>query len=249
MQVVVGEQLLNFSFFGQGQPLLLLHGWGDDSRSWYPVAEQLSKQYQVFLLDLPGFGASEPPKTPWGLEDYRDLVVRFVHELELDQLILVGHSHGGKIAAAVAAIEGRCAGLVLIAASGVNARKFKAMLKVYSFKAAKHLLQPLGLPGRQWLEHLRMKFGSTDYQQAGEMRATLVRLVNQKVVRSLSAIKIPTLIVWGSEDKVLEVTLAKRFRNLISNSYIRLVWGAGHFPHVDAPEELAEIILNFEAAR
>ncbi len=69
-----------------------------EADSWYAVAQRLANQYQVFLLDLPGFGGSDAPDTIWGVEEYSNIVKRFIKEMEIEKPILLGHSHGGKVA-------------------------------------------------------------------------------------------------------------------------------------------------------
>ena len=240
---------VHFQVFGSGQPLLLLHGWGDSGANWYGVAEELSVSHQVFLVDLPGFGGSDQPPETWGVEEYLQVVERFVAEMELENPIVVGHSHGGKVACHYAAKENPCAGLVLVASSGVDRRSIEKTTRIYLYKLLKQLLLLFGAAGERLLERLRDKMGSTDYRQAGSMRGTLVRVVNQKLFSLLPSIRVPTLIIWGSEDPILEMKQAKIFRRLIPDSYIRVVWGATHHPHLDAPQELAGMIGEFSSAR
>lgn len=240
---------VNFQVFGEGPPVVLLHGWGDSGANWYQVAERLSKNYQVLLIDLPGFGESDSPQEPWGVEDYRSVVEGFVEELELDSPIVVGHSHGGKIACLYAGDRGACRALVLIAASGLDRRSLETTIRIYFYKTIKHLLGLLGSFGQQQLDKLRNRMGSQDYRQAGAMRATLVKVVNEKLFSAASSVKVPTLIIWGSEDKTLDMKQAKEFRRRIADSFIRILWGSSHHPHLDAPDELAVLIDEFCAAQ
>lgn len=236
---------VHFQAFGQGPPLVVLHGWGDSSANWYSVAERLSGRHQVFLLDLPGFGGSDEPAEPWGVEDYVGVVERFIEEMELDEPVFVGHSHGGKVACRYASKQNPCKGLVLIASSGVDRKTLDTVLKIYVYKAIKQILLRCGEPGERLLDALRGRVGSTDYRQAGAMRGTLVRVVNEKLFELLPSIQVPVLILWGSDDKTLAVKQAKIFRRLLPDAYIRILWGASHHPHIDAPEELAGYIEQF----
>ena len=249
MNIPINGLNVHFQVFGEGPPLLLLHGWGDSGSKWYVTAERLSEGRQVFLLDLPGFGGSDVPEEAWGVDDYRKVVEQFVSEMELDAPIVLGHSHGGKIACHFATAGNICSGLVLVASSGVDRRSFEKTLRIYLYKLMKQELLLCGKRGQKILDKLRNTMGSTDYRQAGSMRGTLVRVVNQKLFSILPSIRIPTLIVWGSEDTILDMKQAKIFRRLIPDSYIRVVWGSSHHPHLDAPVELAEIINEFVSAQ
>ena len=78
--------------------LLFLHGWGQNIEMMEPIAKPFMNEYNVLILDLPGFGKSSEPKTVWSLEDYATMVNAFVKKFKLNHLILIGHSFGGKIA-------------------------------------------------------------------------------------------------------------------------------------------------------
>lgn len=73
----------------------------------------------------------------------------------------------------------------------------------------------------------------------------MVKVVNYKLFDILPKITIPTLIVWGSEDKTLSFKQSKVFERLIPNSYIKIIWGGGHHLHLESSGELADIIKDF----
>jgi pimeloyl-ACP methyl ester carboxylesterase len=240
MQVQVNNLNINFQAYGSGRPLVILPGWGDKSDNWYAVAELLSKQFQVFVLDLPGFGVSDAPPQPWGIDDYTNIVKGFLKEMEIEKPVLLGHSHGGKVSCTIASeCNGNCRALVLVSASGVDIPSLSVKAKILWFKAIKLLAKPLGKLGEQIVEHYRSKFGSRDYKEAGLIRTTMVKVVNHKLFSTLPKINVPTVILWGSDDKTLDVKQAKTFEKLIKDSYIKLIWGAGHHPHLSHPQELA----------
>lgn len=245
MRVGINGLQINFHCFGSGQPVVILHGWGDDSRSWYPLAESLSAHRQVVLLDLPGFGASDLPPHAWGMADYSNAVASFCNELELSHPVVAGHSHGGKIACHLAATTSLCKGLILVSPSGATKRSLLVQAKIAAYKAAKLALNHAGQRGKHLLSRAQQALGSSDYGQAGAMRPSFIRLVNETLFPLLPGISIPTLIIWGSEDKTLPLETSKVFRSAVPNSYIRVVWGAGHFPHLEARDELAEIFNEY----
>ena len=71
---------------GQGKPFLILHGWGANADSWLKVQNILSKDFQVIVLDLPGFGRSDLPPRVWGLDDYKDFVFKFLKKMKLEKI-------------------------------------------------------------------------------------------------------------------------------------------------------------------
>lgn len=245
MILSVNDLQVNFQVFGSGQPLIVLHGWGDSGSSWGDVAQKLSARFQVFLIDLPGFGASQAPPITWAVEQYREIIEQFIKEMEIEDPILLGHSHGGKIACELVAHGLSAKGVVLVASSGVDTPGIEVRIKVWFFKTCKWFLARCGGWGKKRLEQLRSKLGSRDYQEAGSLRETMVRVVNHKLFATLPKIKIPTLIIWGSEDSTLPMEQAKIFRAAIAGSYIRILWDATHHPHLEQPEELAEMVEDF----
>lgn len=79
--------------------MLLLHGWGQDSGTWEFVVGELSTQYHVYAIDLPGFGDSDDPPSPWTLGRYAQFIQHFSKALHIHPTILVGHSFGARVAA------------------------------------------------------------------------------------------------------------------------------------------------------
>ena len=96
--ISIKQKQSNFKVAGNGQPVLILHGWGASSSSWEKVQEILSdNNYKVFCPDLPGFGKTEAPEKAWGVSDYVDWVLEFTKTQNLDNFILIGHSFGGRV--------------------------------------------------------------------------------------------------------------------------------------------------------
>jgi len=246
MQVQVNDLNINFQVYGSGKPLIIIPGWRDRSDNWYTVAQLLSNRFQVFVLDLPGFGVSDAPETTWDIEDYKNIVKGFMTQMDIEKPILLGHSHGGKISSIIAS-EGGCSGIILVSSSGVDIPSLTVKAKILWFKTIKLLVRPFGKHGEKILNYYRNKLGSRDYQEAGTLRATMVKVVNYKLFSLLPKIKIPAVIIWGSDDKTLPVKQAKIFEKLIKGSYIKLIWGAGHHPHITNPQELADIAGEFLA--
>src|SRR5690606_16442194 len=96
MQVVVDGLLTQYEQQGSKRPVILLvHGWGDRLQTYDTLVGKLAKSHTIVRLDLPGFGATEPPKTTWGLEDYAEFIAHFLDKLSLKPSAMVGHSNGG----------------------------------------------------------------------------------------------------------------------------------------------------------
>ncbi len=124
MQLVVNQLLTNYSKTGRGRVVLLLHGWGDDCRTFNDLTKELSKKYTVVSLDLPGFGQTQAPQEIWNLDNYARFVGDFLAKLELSPYAIVGHSNGGALSIrAVAQVILKPHKLVLLASSGIRDRQ------------------------------------------------------------------------------------------------------------------------------
>src|SRR5689334_4037297 len=122
MQVVVDSLLTRYTREGKGKQVLLLHGWGDSAAGFRVLQHALAKKYCVTAVDLPGFGGTQAPPAPWGLDDYAQFVAHFFTKIEDKPVYaIVGHSNGGAIA-----IRGLGSGvlnadkLVLLASAGIR---------------------------------------------------------------------------------------------------------------------------------
>ena len=99
-QVIVNNLLISYSEQKgeSGRALLFLHGWRSNKEVWDGVASQMSKvKCQMFAIDLPGFGGSQVPPKPMTVGDYANVVAEFIKKLELKNVIMVGHSFGGRV--------------------------------------------------------------------------------------------------------------------------------------------------------
>jgi pimeloyl-ACP methyl ester carboxylesterase len=93
----------------------------------------------------------------------------------------------------------------------------------------------------------RERFGSTDYKAAGALRPTLVRVVNEDWRPVLSSIKVPVLLIWGSEDAEVPLQVAHEALEELPTARLVTLEGAGHFPFLDQPEPFTEAVTNFLA--
>jgi len=227
---------INYLQFGKkGQAIIFLHGWQQNNRSFSTLVPFLYKNYRLFLLDLPGFGKSESPPTNFSSFGYAKAVIEWIKKRKLRKVILVGHSFGGKIAAIIAAQESNLTSrLILIASAGIPHPK-----KYYRFKKIIPSQLIKIIPFR-----LRSIFASRDYKQAGKLLPIFKNIVKEDLRPIFSKINIPTLIIWGENDKELSVKDGKEIHRLIKKS--RLIITAGdHFPFWKNPQKTAKLINQF----
>jgi pimeloyl-ACP methyl ester carboxylesterase len=235
---------------GEGpRAVLVLHGWGASIEAAYPIVAGLAPVARVHALDLPGFGHSAPPPEPWGVEEYQAFVAAYMDAVGLARATIVAHSNGGRIAIRMAATEPeRVAKLVLVDAAGIRPKRtFRWYRRVAMAKAGKHAARHFGAPGERLRDALLAKAASADYAAAGELRPTLVKLVNADLRPYMPRIAAPTLLVWGAEDTDTPVAMAQEMERLIPDAGLVVLQGAGHFSYADQPARFARIVSHFIA--
>ena len=128
---------VNINVQGEGDPILLLHGWGCSNGIFRDIQQVLSQSYTTYNFDFPGFGASDEPETVWGTEEYTAMVEQFVADNVIKNPALIGHSFGGRISI-IYASRNDVSRVVLVDAAGIKPKRpFKYYWKVYTFKSCK----------------------------------------------------------------------------------------------------------------
>ncbi|MDQ3878376.1 MAG: alpha/beta hydrolase [Actinomycetota bacterium] len=231
---------------GEGEPVVVLHGWGGRIESMAPVLDCLSPAFRTIALDLPGFGDSAAPPEVWGTPDYARFVRRVLDALNVERAHFIGHSYGGKTSLYLAATDPGAVGkLVVVDPTGLRTPpSFKARAKRAVSRAGR-AAGALGPPGRALKEAIYKRVASSDYRDAGAMRPILVRVVNEDLAELLPDIAAPTLIVWGSHDDAVPLTHAYAMEKTIPDAGLVVFEGAGHFPYLEQPDRFCRIVRHF----
>ncbi len=233
---------------GKGTPVILLHGWGAEANTFRYLYDRLLATHQIYALDLPGFGLSETPPNAWDASDYAKLLTIFIDKLNIDKAHLIGHSYGGRISIVLAAEEPeKVDKLILVDSAGIiPPRTIKYYFRIGVAKMGR-LIRYCGPPGKQLADSIANRVGSKDYQEAGAMRATLVKSVNQNLRPLLPKIQAPTLLIWGEKDTDTPVSFGKIMQDEIPNAELIILKDAGHFSFLDQPEQFYQTVEPFLA--
>jgi pimeloyl-ACP methyl ester carboxylesterase len=233
-----------------GTPVLMLHGWGQSLESLRPLAELLAWKHQVHLIDLPGFGRSAKPPEPWGTIEYAKRVFDYIEQQGLTKVDLVGHSLGGRISIRLAAGHPeRIGNIVLIASHGLQTRHcLRKRIRLLGVKTLRSIVKLIDrLSGTNiFAKKFSPRFGSRDYLNAGDLRPTLVKVVNEDLSDQASRINSRALLIWGDKDQETPLELGQRFNSLIKGSKLIVLPNKDHFPFNDSGAHLcAHFILPF----
>lgn len=219
----------------------MLHGWGGDVSSFWKAAELLKEDFTVWLLDLPGFGRSDVPKKAFTVSDYAEIIAQFIKKNKIRDLVLLGHSLGGRIAIKLAASEkshpgGGISKLILEDAAGIKPKRDILKYFIYPFaKILRFLPNFLNLKNR--LRHGFYKSLEADYINADPLKETLTNILEEDLTPDLPKIKTDTLLIWGEKDPTQEASLknGKKMYQLIPNARLEIIDDVGHFPHLENP--------------
>jgi pimeloyl-ACP methyl ester carboxylesterase len=227
---------------GPDRVVLLLHGWGQSLQSMLPMGQLLAGVATIHALDLPGFGASEPPPKDWDTFAYAKRVLAYLDEQGIARADLMGHSFGGRVAVQMAAHwPDRVRSIVLIGAAGLRPRRtFRQRLRVafsrWLGKFARMLPGALREPLLRWREG---RFGSRDFRAAPEpLKSILSRVVAEDLQAEARRIRAPALLLWGRNDTETPVEMGERYAGLIAGSRMLVLEDHDHFPFVGAGAHL-----------
>lgn len=242
---------INYIEEGQGDPVLLLHGWGSNIKLFQASIDLLQKGYKVVAMDMPGFGESEEPKEPWDVDDYVDFVLEFLKDYEFDRITLLGHSFGGRVIIKLCSRANpfEVERVILVDAAGVKPKKtFRQKIRQRIYKMTKWIfsLKIVMLLFPDALEKLRKRNGSADYNAASPiMRQTLVRVVNEDLTHLMPNVKCPALLIWGTADDATPLSDAKIMEKLMPEAGLVTFEGAGHYSFLERQGQYLRVLASF----
>ncbi len=254
--------------FGQGPPVLLLHGLAATKVSYLPLLPALAERYRVIVPDLPGHGESSKPRERYTPVFFSKVIGALMDEMGIEKAAVVGNSMGGRIALEVADVyPDRVTSLILLdpAAAGVPFPLYARLLGLLPTGVG---AVPVPWRRRIVVTAIRQMFADPDrLPRAGYVAAAdeFIRIYRKgrarvallSAMRGLMAdepeafwrragrIEVPTLILWGREDRLVPVRLGRRLANTIPNSQLVVLPGVGHVPQFELPDETRSLVLTF----
>lgn len=232
-------------------PILILHGWNLSSEKFKPLEDEFLKHgYKVLCPDLPGFGKENIPDKPLVLSDYVSFVKTKLSLVGIEKVILIGHSFGGRISIKLTTENPQLLyALILTGTPGIiPVSKSKVIFFIFLAKVGKKVFS---LPffnlfqskARQLL--YRVAHASDFYNTNKKMRDTFKNIVKENLVPYLPQINVPTLLLWGAEDKIIPVRIAEEMNKIIKNSKLGVIDNARHGVPWTHPKEFADAVKKF----
>jgi pimeloyl-ACP methyl ester carboxylesterase len=260
---------INYYESGQGQPVVLVHGFAACSYTWRFLAPALSERHRVISIDLKGYGLSDKPRDRrYAISDQADMVADFIRRQDLQDIDLVGHSLGGAVALMTYFKVGEDKGgrikrLVLMDSAGYPQKMpwFMGVARVPG-------LAPLGAkilsPRFAAAVALKKCFYDQDkiteeridaYAYFGSLPGAAEAIIQtarqivpanvEALIQSYKTIRVPVLIVWGREDEVVPLSVGRKFKRDIPDSELVIIPRCGHIPQEEEPQETTRLVSGF----
>ncbi|MDQ6778131.1 MAG: alpha/beta fold hydrolase [Actinomycetota bacterium] len=270
-EIILHGHRVSYLAGGEGPVLVLVHGIAGDAGAWREVLPWLAERFTVLAPDLLGHGQSAKPRGDYSLGAYasgiRDLMIAVGH----DRATFVGHSLGGGVAMQLAyQFPERCERLVLVSSGGLG-REVHLLLRAAALPGSEYVLPVLAAPallrtgaaigtffGRLGLRpgpdlaEFARGYGSLGDVETRQAFIQTLRAVvepgGQRVSardRLYLAAEVPTLIIWGSRDRIIPTQHGRRAHDEMPGSHYLEIPDAGHFPQLDRPRELVDAIVRF----
>jgi pimeloyl-ACP methyl ester carboxylesterase len=251
---------------GNGSPLVLLHGIGHRWQAWEPVLDALAERHEVIAVDLPGFGRSPllPEDRGYDIATAVDVCADIFEDMGLDRPHVAGNSLGGVLSLELAS-RGLVSSATALAPAGFWTQRDRAW--------ALRVLSLIRVTGRAPLflrsallrnRYFRMAAGSLLYGHPSRMTAEimladllsmvgapgfdLVAEAGRGYEFAAPAPTVPVTVAWGTRDRILWPRQARRAAALMPRARHVWLYGAGHVPMIDEPEQVASLILATCAA-
>ncbi len=232
----------NFINKQKTKTVVLLHGWGGNHLSLSPLAGAFN-EYNILSVDFFGFGQSDKPSRDFDIYSYSGAVKGLIEFLELQNIILVGHSFGGRVSIILGyEIRELIDTIILIDSAGIKPRTTpRKFVKKINYKFVKFLVKH-NLKANKCLS----KYGSNDYKQLDDSdKIVFNKIVNEHLEKYLSYIECQTLIIWGDKDCDTPIYMAKKLNKHIKNSKLYVIQNATHFAYLEDTKLVIKIIKEF----
>lgn len=234
-----------FQKVGKGPDLILLHGWGMEVSTWWPIVDLLKDNLTLWLIDLPGFGKSDLPNKTWSVEDYADEIANFIREHRIKKPALLGHSFGGSVAIKLASkYPNLISKLILESSSGIRPKP-NLLNRLFTAAAKLIKLLPNLLNIKEKLRNWFYKLIGSDYLTTGKLKKTFLKVIRQDLSEDAKKISQETLIIWGENDKTLPLARGKKLYQLIKNSRLEVMEEVSHAPHIKNPSFFTNYVKDF----
>ncbi len=233
-----------------GRPVVLIHGYTDNSLDWVPLMPYLSTTDRLILVDIRGHGKSSKPECCYTRLDFAYDVKLLLDALHIEKADIIGHSMGSFIAQTLAEFwPGRVKHVILISSTAIPVQ--------YDFSWIRNLKDPIGADSPEMIawfssptpvnaDIVRRQRRDAAAIPAWVWNAVLDQgMINVELTSTLPRLKAPTLLIWGSEDFIMKEADRQSLRTALPDAEVKIFAGLGHNPFWEDPPAVAEVINRY----
>ncbi len=255
--IVTDQGIVHYETYGQGQPVILLHGWLGSWGYWLDTMEALGYDYRLYALDFWGFGDSGKRRERYLIDDFVDLVDQFMDRLGIIQAPVVGHSMGGTVALSLALSRPGRVCKVVVVGSPVVGDSLNILLRlagrpwiaymVWQMPAALRWGIRLFSPKitREWRRWYDMQIEDLSRTTLEAFFTSIASLRRVDLRPKLSVLRTPLMSVNGVGDNVVNPNQAAIIERYVPEARIEMMAHSRHFPMLDEPKAFNERLHSF----
>ncbi|MFC5849114.1 alpha/beta fold hydrolase [Deinococcus petrolearius] len=254
---------------GEGEPVVLLHGIGRSLEDWTETVPALAASHRVYTLDLIGFGLSDKPDVPYTLAGLARFVRHYLDAAgETRPVTLIGNSLGGAVAQQFAVMyPQRVRSLVLVNSAGFGQEVTLALRLLAVPRLGEYLMAPSPRNSARVVNSLfhDSRFATPQRREHAQLLAgqpgrdrpylSVARFLGgwrgvhsgwrEALTGRLAALRLPTLVVWGEQDRILPASHLNHARRLYPHARTHLFAQAGHLPQIERAQEFNALVREF----
>jgi 4,5:9,10-diseco-3-hydroxy-5,9,17-trioxoandrosta-1(10),2-diene-4-oate hydrolase len=249
-------------------PLLLIHGLGGHIHNWQTNIPVLAQSTRVYAVDLVGFGYSDKPQVDYSIPYFVEFVKNFMGILGIERAVLVGESMGGAISLRIALKYPHLVEKLVLGASAGIGKEISPMLRMMSVPFLGEYITRPSLEGTARLfnelfhdKEIIQQDWIEDYYQIAALPGAQWSLLKatrslcnfwgakpetyRPILDRLETLTVPTLIIWGNEDRILPVAHAHKIAKRLPNATLKIFNDCGHVPNIECAEAFNAAVLEF----
>lgn len=233
---------INYDYIKYKNPtIIFMHGWGMDKSSFESLVHFFYGKYSVLNFDFPNFGLSESADDYFDTYEYAYQIFLLIKSLNINEVVLVGHSFGGRIAILLSTIfDIKIRGCVLTSSAGLTRFSVVNKIKIQAYKLLKSLSN-IGLVKKEILS----RCGSDDYKKLDDnMRKIFIKIINQDLSFLLDKISSQVYLVWDKKDTITPCWILNKLKKKVRYNKVFYFNCGGHYACFFNKNKFCKILLN-----